>query len=1124
QIIYLFQMGRRKTFMEGGSSSEDEEEGGRISFNISQGDLDAEMAGFSGHQGRRPRRRFGESSDEEEDNERGGLGATLGLGLGPSFLPAQKAEEPKKKEEEKVRKNPVKEKIRARSTHSPSPGPGFAEFNKHSKGFGQKMLEKMGWSSGQGLGADGAGIVNPIETKLRPARMGLSFRGFDERTEQAKVDEKARRGNEDDEEDDEEESRKVKKRNAWKSTKAEDGHIPQQQKSRKPKTVYKTAADILAETAIEPVTQKVLDMTGPGGIREINLADIQSTDSPTWMEVTTRLPELRHNLRLLVDLTRSDLENLSREKQTNSFRMASLRKEVDTIQQSLEKEKKQLERLQQLKSIAQQLEQISKDALATGAYEQGQITSLFGEPFDLLTRDFGDQIKEFSIDALVVSVWAPIMKYKSMHWQVLDEPEWGAADVKRWRHLLIANDDHDRPLDPSDQGWTRARLQPQKEIIATPFETMMNTLWLSKIRSAINNQWDVHHPEPIIQLMEAWEPLLPRFIYENIIHQLILPKLNRAVSEWNPRTDPIMINSWIHPWFPVLKAWRLSELFSSIRQKMAVVLRQWHPSDESALHIIAPWKDVWTETQLDEFSTKYILPKLTLVLREEFRVDPRDQQMDPLIWCLAWKDILSDTILGLLLKNELFSQWHHVLVQWLSLDMYSINYDQISDWYRWWRQVFDAYGLDQNKIIMQEFRKGLDTMNRALNGEDLGLFYLMVRITNSLYREAYDYIKNDSLEGNCIIFVAPDVDSICAVRLFQSVLKTDIIQHKIVPVSGHQDLVDANTKLIEKDQDLRSIVMINCGAMESISNLFNAPEGTKIYVIDSHRPLLLENLSADNNHICVFDDESEDHRVNEVLNAYEELMQAEEDQEFSESDMDEEEDDDNDRPRQRRRLNNLEQGISLNALRSKRRQQNKLIQDYYEAGAYYANSVSGVMYELAHQLGKSSNEFGIVGVTAQYIFERIDTARYTEKLELFKDDRARLNIDRNEDGQLLNPTQVIIRAEDEYRFMLFRHWSLYESMYHSGYVSSKLGVWKDAGKKRLNNMFAKMGFSLQQCQQIYTHMDMDLKQTLRNKIEHVAPLYGLTDICFPSFTRGYGYECCMSASDVVYALSTLIET
>lgn len=98
----------------------------------------------------------------------------------------------------------------------------------------------------------------------------------------------------------------------------------------------------------------------------------------------------------------------------------------------------------------------------------------------------------------------------------------------------------------------------------------------------------------------------------------------------------------------------------------------------------------------------------------------------------------------------------------------------------------------------------------------------------------------------------------------------------------------------------------------------------------------------------------------------------------------------------------------------------------------------------------------IVGVTSQYIFEKIDTYKYAEKLEVFKDDRARLNVNRNEEGALQN-THVVIKSEDEYRFMMFRHWSLYDSMYHSGYVSSKLGVWKDAGKKRLNNMFAKMG-------------------------------------------------------------------
>ena len=34
--------------------------------------------------------------------------------------------------------------------------------------------------------------------------------------------------------------------------------------------------------------------------------------------------------------------------------------------------------------------------------------------------------------------------------------------------------------------------------------------------------------------------------------QAILPKLNRGVAEWNPRTDKVAIHTWIHPWLPLL--------------------------------------------------------------------------------------------------------------------------------------------------------------------------------------------------------------------------------------------------------------------------------------------------------------------------------------------------------------------------------------------------------------------------------------------------------------------------------------------------------------------------------------------------------------------------------------------
>lgn len=74
---------------------------------------------------------------------------------------------------------------------------------------------------------------------------------------------------------------------------------------------------------------------------------------------------------------------------------------------------------------------------------------------------------------------------------------------------------------------------------------------------------------------------------------------------------------------------------------------------------------------------------------------------------------------------------------------------------------------------------------------------------------------------------------------------------------------------------------------------------------------------------------------------------------------------------------------------------------------------------------------------------------------VFNDDVARFNI--LMDGETARPGDSRIQTEDEYRFMLFRHWSLYDSMYHSGYVASKLSVWRDYGRRRLNNMFAKMG-------------------------------------------------------------------
>ena len=53
-------------------------------------------------------------------------------------------------------------------------GHGFGEFEKHTSGFGSRMLAKMGFAGeGSGVGKGGTGIAEPITAEVRARRVGL---------------------------------------------------------------------------------------------------------------------------------------------------------------------------------------------------------------------------------------------------------------------------------------------------------------------------------------------------------------------------------------------------------------------------------------------------------------------------------------------------------------------------------------------------------------------------------------------------------------------------------------------------------------------------------------------------------------------------------------------------------------------------------------------------------------------------------------------------------------------------------------------------------------------------------------------------------------------------------------
>ena len=55
-----------------------------------------------------------------------------------------------------------------------------------------------------------------------------------------------------------------------------------------------------------------------------------------------------------------------------------------------------------------------------------------------------------------------------------------------------------------------------------------------------------------------------------------------------------------------------------------------------------------------------------------------------------------------------------------------------------------------------------------------------------------------------------------------------------------------------------------------------------------------------------------------------------------------------------------------------------------------------------------------------------------------------------------------ITAGPEYRFMLLRHWTLYDAMLQSRYVATRMTLWRSNGVVQLKQLLAQMGVSLKE--------------------------------------------------------------
>lgn len=383
-----------------------------------------------------------------------------------------------------------------------------------------------------------------------------------------------------------------------------------------------------------------------------------------------------------------------------------------------------------------------------------------------------------------------------------------------------------------------------------------------------------------------------------------------------------------------------------------------------------------------------------------------------------------------------------------------------------------------------------------------------------------------------------DVDSLCALKIIGHVLECDSIRYACYPVSSFKEIHKyAGPNLTSPSDEPITILLINWGCHRDLRRDLQVGPSARVFVVDSHRPIHLHNLSDRNNRVVVLYVSDDEHQADLAydfdvsLLANESDLNSDDEVEDDSDSEDENESDSGDEggggSRKRRRLSEENESNPVKVFR-------KLKKEYYYMGTFHGKPSGCLMYELCHLLRKNTNELlwlACVALTDQFVHERLTDERYQAGvMELEQHINSSGNLDAVTSVTLKDGTKVSvpdasrIAYEDEPRLMLLQEWNLFDSMLCSSYIATKMKTWSDNGLKKMQLLLARMGFAREECKQKFQYMSVEIKRRMKDMFEQYLPEFGLTDFYYRGFLLLHGYSSKVSAADVVYGVTALLES
>ena len=269
---------------------------------------------------------------------------------------------------------------------------------------------------------------------------------------------------------------------------------------------YKTIADVLNEVAERPLEQPkqtIIDMRGRQKRLVTNLEHLNQEQQEDTADMTP-MPELQHNMRLLVDVAEADIQRIDGKLRHEKDTAVILGREQTRLQGEVEAAAQQEQSLNQILQTVSQCQ--SSDASIT-------ITDV-EQVYTRLKQRHREEYYMYNLAAAALAQALPRLIQLLLAWRPLEDPSLGTAEFTRWRELL-----------ESEQQKRNAVFQAAAGASSDPYVQLCSAIVMPKLNRVVTNDWEPRNPEPMLQFMELWGPLLPGALQQQVLESLVFPKV-----------------------------------------------------------------------------------------------------------------------------------------------------------------------------------------------------------------------------------------------------------------------------------------------------------------------------------------------------------------------------------------------------------------------------------------------------------------------------------------------------------------------------------------------------------------------------------------------------------------------